>query len=88
MSLSPEELLEWAAKVEHAEFGWSLDELFKSIPFDDKFVPAVQSVPLVDCGCPKYGICMNTACPRAVRVTNMLNTPHGRAFEDWSYPLR
>ncbi len=22
-----------------------------------------------DCGCPTYAVCMNTACPRAVRVS-------------------
>lgn len=26
-----------------------------------------------DCNCPTYGICMNTACPRATRITNCLN---------------
>jgi hypothetical protein len=25
--------------------------------------------PRFDCGCPPYGTCMNTACPRAIRIT-------------------
>jgi hypothetical protein len=74
--VSPEELLRWAEKVEESaiidEVNQMIDALRHAPP--PVFVPLTQQVPLVhDCGCPKYGICMSTACPRAIKITNGLN---------------
>lgn len=76
MSLTPEQLLEWAEKVEHAVIHdevAALIDAFEKIRNPVTFAP-LTPVPLyVDCGCPKYGICMSTACPRAMKITSELN---------------
>ncbi len=34
------------------------------------------SMPVGDCGCPPYGTCMNTACPRRIKITCETVTTH------------
>ena len=78
--MTPEEILEWADKVREATAPepysqeW-LDRFFDSIPKDTFHPSPPLTVPplYVDCNCPLYGVCMRTACPRAMRITNNLN---------------
>lgn len=80
--LRPDEILEWAEKVQKTvepqpySDEW-LEEIAKTLPPVElpPMPPCVKPIPMphVDCGCPWTTICMNTACPRAVRVTYGLN---------------
>lgn len=79
--LSPEELLDWAEKVRETvapepyspewlrRFVEKLPEIAPESPLIQQPAPPLY----IDCNCPLYGCCMNTACPRAVRITNNLN---------------
>lgn len=64
--MNPEELLNWAEKVRKAVEGESIVEMMKRVQVEIERQP---SPPLhggfrPDCGCPLYGTCMSTACPR------------------------
>lgn len=71
--LTPEELLEWADKVRDAQLTEE-QEWLKAL---DKAIEELRELPsppitpgfrIMDCGCPPYGTCMNTACPRRMQI--------------------
>lgn len=77
MPLSPEELLEWAEAVRKASEGETLADLVADREVIEEALRKLREgdtgyapPPGVryDCNCPTYGTCMNTACPRAIRV--------------------
>lgn len=78
--MSPEELLGWADAVRQACEAEEANP-YHSAEFIEKIMrelPPLPPAPLppgirlsrYDCGCPLYGTCMNTVCPRRVQFTS------------------
>jgi hypothetical protein len=69
--MTPEKLLEWADIVKWTVEIRTLDEVIeelRKVPFQSPPMPLV-SPSVRDCGCPIYGTCNNSACPRAYKIT-------------------